>query len=65
MVGYVKIILYLSWIIFIKNILQGLPTASFPDTFCDFSSHFSEENIIINLTLCKLSLFYSVLIIVS
>jgi len=30
----------------------GLPVASFPNTFCDFSDHFDEQNIIINLTLC-------------
>jgi len=30
----------------------GLPTANFPNTYCNFSSHFSEQNIIINLTLC-------------
>ena len=48
-----------------QKYLAGLARCPFPDTFCDFLSHFSEENIIINLTLCKLSLFYSVLIIVS
>ena len=41
--------------IYQKITCQGLPVASFPNTFCDFSSHFSEHNIIINLTLCKLS----------
>jgi len=30
----------------------GFPAAHFPNTFCDLASHFSEENIIINLTLC-------------
>ncbi|KAF8803217.1 endo-1,3(4)-beta-glucanase [Phlegmacium glaucopus] len=28
------------------------PSASFPNTYCDFGSHFDEQNIIINLTLC-------------
>ena len=37
--------------------------AHFPNTFCNITSHFSEENIIINLSLCKPSfLFYSVLL---
>lgn len=40
-------------LIFINTILQGTPTANFPNTSCNISSHFSEENIIINLTLCK------------
>ncbi|KZT27803.1 glycoside hydrolase family 16 protein [Neolentinus lepideus HHB14362 ss-1] len=30
----------------------GTPTAYFPDTDCDFSSHFGPHNIIINLTFC-------------
>jgi len=30
----------------------GEPTAYFPNTDCDIASHFSENNIIINLTLC-------------
>ncbi|KAF9558460.1 glycoside hydrolase family 16 protein [Agrocybe pediades] len=30
----------------------GTPTAFFPNTSCDFSQHFKEHNIIINLTLC-------------
>ncbi|KAF9002493.1 glycoside hydrolase family 16 protein [Cyathus striatus] len=30
----------------------GVPVANFPNTSCDFNEHFSEHNIIINLTLC-------------
>ncbi|KAF9003020.1 concanavalin A-like lectin/glucanase domain-containing protein [Cyathus striatus] len=30
----------------------GVPAAYFPNTSCDFPSHFSAHNIIINLTLC-------------
>ncbi|KAG1835360.1 glycoside hydrolase family 16 protein [Suillus subalutaceus] len=30
----------------------GTPAAYFPDTDCDFSTHFGEHNIIINLTFC-------------
>ncbi|KAF8152573.1 glycoside hydrolase family 16 protein [Crassisporium funariophilum] len=30
----------------------GIPTANFPNTQCDFSTYFSRQNIIINLTLC-------------
>lgn len=30
----------------------GKPEASFPSTQCDFSSHFTPHNIIINLTFC-------------
>ena len=48
---------YLALIVFDKIIiiLQGFPAAHFPNTFCNMTDHFSEENIIINLTLCKLS----------
>ncbi|TFK51707.1 endo-beta-glucanase [Heliocybe sulcata] len=31
---------------------SGTPTAYFPDTDCDFASHFGPHNIIINLTFC-------------
>lgn len=34
---------------------QGTPAAAFPNTSCDMSEFFEEHNIIINLTLCKLS----------
>jgi len=40
----------------LDNPLQGTPTAYFPDTNCDFPSHFSDHNIIINLTFCAYSL---------
>jgi len=30
----------------------GFPVANFPNTYCNLADHFSEENIIINLTLC-------------
>ncbi|KAI6026144.1 glycoside hydrolase family 16 protein [Pisolithus microcarpus] len=30
----------------------GIPAASFPDTDCNFSTHFGPHNIIINLTFC-------------
>jgi len=30
----------------------GIPVAYFPDTNCDFSTHFQEHTIVINLTLC-------------
>jgi len=31
----------------------GVPTANFPNTSCDIASHFTDSNIIINLTFCK------------
>jgi hypothetical protein len=31
---------------------QGTPTANFPNTSCDIPSHFVDNNILINLTLC-------------
>ena len=34
------------------NLSQGIPAAYFPNTSCDFSKHFAENNIIINLTFC-------------
>ena len=34
------------------NALQGTPTAYFPDTSCDFSSHLGDHHIVINLTFC-------------
>ncbi|PPQ87879.1 hypothetical protein CVT26_005338, partial [Gymnopilus dilepis] len=30
----------------------GIPVAYFPNTSCDFETHFEEHNIVINLTLC-------------
>jgi len=36
----------------VNPLTWGLPTANFPNTLCNMTSHFSEENIIINLTLC-------------
>lgn len=30
----------------------GTPAAYFPDTYCDLSTHFGAQNIIINLTFC-------------
>lgn len=49
-----QLYLYLSLIsIRLYTILQGFPAANFPSTSCNMTSHFSEENIIINLTLCK------------
>lgn len=32
---------------------QGTPSANFPDTNCDLTSHFVDNNILINLTLCR------------
>ena len=49
---------YLYLIVFVKKSLQGIPVASFPNTFCDFSDHFDDQNIIINLTLCKLFILF-------
>ena len=40
------------------SIYQGKPDALFPNTECDFDSHFGRNNIIINLTLCKSSEYY-------
>lgn len=37
---------------FVNPDAWGTPTAYFPNTFCDFSTHFDPQNIIINLTLC-------------
>ena len=54
-------ILLSSLIVFVNktyHLLQGFPAAHFPNTDCDMASHFSEENIIINLTLCKPLLFF-------
>jgi hypothetical protein len=36
----------------IYNVVQGIPVAYFPDTNCDFPTHFQEHTIVINLTLC-------------
>lgn len=44
------IYLWSAWVLICK---QGTPAAYFPNTFCDFSTHFDPQNIIINLTLCK------------
>lgn len=55
--------LHISLIVFVNNtILQGEPAANFPNTYCNIPDYFSAENIIIDLTLCKLSflLFCSV-----
>lgn len=42
-----------SHIGFVVYSLQGTPFANFPNTTnCDLASHFDENNIIINLTLC-------------
>jgi len=32
---------------------QGIPTAYFPNSYCDIESRFQEHNIIINLTFCE------------
>lgn len=32
--------------------MQGEPTATFPNTSCDFEKHFAAHNIVINLALC-------------
>ncbi|EDQ99772.1 glycoside hydrolase family 16 protein [Laccaria bicolor S238N-H82] len=37
---------------FVNPDAWGTPAAYFPNTFCDFSTHFDPQNIIINLTLC-------------
>ena len=54
----------ISMIVFVNTIWQGFPVAHFPNTFCNMTSHFSEHNIIINLTLCKSPFlsFFSVLL---
>jgi len=44
---------YLSMICVSLICNQGTPAAYFPSTFCDFSTYFDPQNIIINLTLCK------------
>ena len=41
------------------NPAQGVPAAYFPNTNCDFTEHFAENNIIINLTFCMSSLILS------
>ena len=51
----------LTWVrqayLYLDNLLisfwKGFPVAHFPNTYCNMTEHFSEENIIINLTLCK------------
>jgi len=36
----------------VNPLTWGFPVANFPNTYCNMTDHFSEENIIINLTLC-------------
>jgi len=40
--------------------IEGTATAHFPDTSCDFPSHLWDHIIVINLTLCKLVLLFSI-----
>lgn len=46
-------VVYWDTLFIIRYPLQGTPFANFPSTTsCDLASHFDENNIIINLTLC-------------